>query len=106
MNRIALIALAGLSLTLGACATQPQPMTTAQHDRLLAAQEHARQQASFDCQYPLAVDARNYDALYLASGLPAVDEHGNTYGLSLRGYDKYMRCMSRKGYEIADAQPE
>lgn len=98
MNRITLIVLAGLSLSLGACATQPQPMTTAQNT--------AQQQASFDCESPLKSDAKNYDALYLAGGLPAVDEHGNPNGLSLRGYVDYMDCMSRKGFEIADAKPE
>ena len=96
MNRITILVVAGLSIATSACATQPQPMTKAQNT--------ARQQASFDCQYPLAVNARNYDAAYLASGRPAVDEHGNPYGLSLRGYVAYTGCMGHKGFEIADGR--
>lgn len=94
MNRIALIALAGLSLTLGACATQPQPMNTAQNT------------ASLQCQYNIADNDRNYDALFLKTGRPVFDERGNPQGLSGRGYVAYHQCMTGKGYEIAGAKPE
>lgn len=94
MNRITILVVAGLSLTLGACATQQQPMTTAQNT------------ASLQCQYAIADNDRNYDELFLMSGRPVFDERGNPQGLSGRGYVAYHQCMTGKGYEIADAQPE
>ena len=90
MNRLALIALAGLSLT--ACAADPQHITDAQT------------KASLQCQYDLAGDNENYDPLFLLSGLPAVDADGNPYGLSLVGDDAYSDCMAGKGFEVADGK--
>lgn len=89
---LALIPLAA-AMMLAGCATQPPQTSQA---------SQAKTMASLNCQYPLAVNARNYDAAYLASGRPAVDEDGNTYGLSLRGHVAYIECMSGKGHQVAE----
>lgn len=88
-SKLALLTTAA-ALMLAGCASQP-PQTS-----------QAKTLASLNCQYLLAVDARNYDAAYLASGRPAVDDDGNTYGLSLRGHVAYMECMSGKGHQLAE----
>lgn len=83
-----IIALAGLLLTT-ACATQQPPQMV-----------DAERRASLQCQYALADNDYNYDAFYLASGQPAVDDNGHPNGLSLRGYVAYGECMAGKGYDI------
>jgi len=80
------------AMMLAGCASQPPQMASAERT------------SSLQCQYMLADDGKNYDALYMKSGRPAVDDDGNTYGLSLRGYDAYQKCMARKGYQIAEGK--
>lgn len=88
MNRIALLVLAGLSLT--ACASQPKQISSAETT------------ASLQCQYDIAGDEGNYDPLYAKSGRPAVDAEGNPHGLSLVGYVAYRDCMATKGHVVKD----
>ena len=88
-SNLALLPFAAAMLLAG-CASQPPQVASAQN------------YASLQCQYVLADDGKNYDEAYLRSGRPAVDDEGNTYGLSLRGHVAYQDCMTGKGYEIAE----
>ena len=88
-SKLALLASAAALMMVG-CASQPPQMASAERT------------ASLQCQYAMADDGRNYDEAYLRSGRPAVDEEGNTYGLSLRGHVAYQDCMMGKGYQLAE----
>ena len=94
-STLALPPIAAALLLLAGCASQPPQMASPQ---LSPAASHA----SIQCQHVLGADDRNYDALYMKSGRPAVDEYGNTYGLSLRWHVAYQDCMAGKGYQIAE----
>lgn len=88
-TKLALLPIAAF-LMLAGCASQPPQMASAEKT------------ASLQCQYMLADNGKNYDEAYLRSGRPAVDDEGNTYGLSLRGHVAYQKCMMGKGYGIAE----